>query len=322
MRARRRARDLDALLGEIEALNAGAMVHLIRGDAMSAAAAALDAAHLARGTGYEIAREHAAVSLSLAALNLEVRDDLVTRLGERVATAVRLGDCNLEIRARVAHGIALGDGGDFIEAARELNGALRLALAPCLTSYSTPARITANIANLYRKRAEWHVERGIDPSEDIEDTARFARRASTMAIEEGSVPILIDALAIHGRVLALEGRHERARALFRESVATGRAHRCRTSLSWVLCELGKVSLAMDDVPGARVAYADALEMSLEVAPSRKIEVACKGLAEVERRAGNELGERHWLQRAAAESEEYERMRCHTRKELEAFFSAD
>jgi tetratricopeptide (TPR) repeat protein len=322
MRARRRARDLDTVLGEVEALNAGAIVHLIRGDAMAAAAAALDAAHLACVPGTEIAREHARVTLSLAALTLEARDDIAARLADRVASAVRLGDCNLEIRARVAYGIALGDAGSFDDAARQLNAALRLALTPCVGMFSTPARVTANIANLYRKRAETHGAGGIDATEDRADAIRFARRACVMAIEEGSVPILIDGLAIHGRVLVLEGRLSRARALFLESIATGRSHRCRTGLAWVLCELAKVCVASDDISGARQAYTEALEVALELAPSRKVQVACAGLAEVEGLAGNEVGQRHWTHRAREEAAEYERMRGHTRRELEVFFAKD
>jgi len=90
----------------------------------------------------------------------------------------------------------------------------------------------------------------------------------------------------------------------------------------VLCELAGVCIASDDIAGARQAYTEALEVALELAPSRKVQVACAGLAEVERLAGNEGAQRHWSERATQEAEEYERMRGHTRRELEVFFAKD
>jgi hypothetical protein len=90
----------------------------------------------------------------------------------------------------------------------------------------------------------------------------------------------------------------------------------------VLCELARTCIASDDLAGARQAYTEALEVALELAPSRKVQVACAGLSEVEGLAGNDVGERHWRNRASQEEQEYERMRLHTGRELEAFFSAD
>ena len=62
LQARRRAQGLEIDVGEIEALNAAAMVHLIRGDTIAAVASALDACELARRTGDRSRYGHALVS--------------------------------------------------------------------------------------------------------------------------------------------------------------------------------------------------------------------------------------------------------------------
>src|SRR5262245_35978860 len=80
LQARRRAQGLDMGPGELEALNAAAIVHLIRGDSISAVAASMDACGIARRHGAEVRYGHAFVSLKLAAYNLGACDDVTGQL--------------------------------------------------------------------------------------------------------------------------------------------------------------------------------------------------------------------------------------------------
>ena len=319
-RARRRAHQLGT--GEAEALNAAAVVHLIRGDPISAVAAAIDAAHLAHRLGARAPLWHARVSLGVAANALGARDDVCLLLSRCVEEAIGQGDAELEVRSRVALGIALGDAWSFSAAQTEFARSLLIArIRPTGTS---PARITANVANLHRKRAgalaAAHYEE--EAVRECRESVSVAQRACVIAIEEGSLTILIDALAIHGCVLAQLGRPEHARALLAESAALGTSRRCRSPLPWVLCELGSVALELGDVPAARQAYTEALAIASELTPSRKIDAACHGLADVEARLGDGSAALKWRTRASEEAGAFDRARLQTRRQLEEFFSAE
>jgi tetratricopeptide (TPR) repeat protein len=320
-KARRKARELKLDVAEAEALNAAAVVHLIRGDAISAVAAAIDAANLARRLGVHAPLLHARVSLALAANVLGARDDVCTLLSQCVEAAMEIHDAELEVRARVALGVALGDAWSFNAAATEFARSLLVArIRPTGTS---PARITTNVANLHRKRAEAlaAARYEAEANRECRESISAAQRACVLAIEEGSLPTLIDALAIHGCVLATLGRPEHARALLAESVALGTSRRCRSPLPWVLCELGAIALVQDDVAAARQAYNEALAIASELTPSRKIEAACHGLADVEAKLGNGAGALQWRTRASEEAGEFDRARLQTRRQLEEFFAA-
>jgi len=299
--ARRHARSLETLRGEVEALNAAAIVHLIRGDAICAAAAAIDAADLARATDDPVLLGHARLSLAMARLTLELPGDHCAQLSAIVARCD--GDAAFEIRGRVILGVALGDAGRFDEAEVELRAALSLSRAN--ESTTTPGRIVTNIANLSRKRAIAATEPR-DIALACADGIWHAHWARSLAIEEGSVPVIVDALAVHGALLVRKGNPAEGAILLREAVATGRSNGCRTPLAWVLCELGALLAASGDMAGAREAYAEALEIGVQLTPSRKVQAACKGLADVEERCGNRDAAAMWRAREAAEGEAYRR----------------
>jgi hypothetical protein len=80
LQARRRAQGLELGAGEIEALSAAAIVHIIRGDSIAAVASAIDACGLARRAGRGALHPHALVSLKLAAYNLGACDDAIAAL--------------------------------------------------------------------------------------------------------------------------------------------------------------------------------------------------------------------------------------------------
>ena len=320
LQARRRAQGLEMDGGELEALNAAAIVHLIRGDSISAVATALDACGLARRTGSRNRYGHALVSLEMAAWNLAATDQVTGTLDRCAREAMELGDAPLEIRARAALGVVLGDSGRYDAAGREFRQALPLAVrGPNPTG---PARIVANLANLQRKQAAAHFAGGFEALalRAAEDASRLAAQASRMALEEGNVAVEIDALAIRGCAFHLRGEDGQARVLLRASVALGKGSRCPSSIVWVLCEAGRLALAAGDLDEARDAYVEALDIARELRPTRKIAVACNGLADVAAQSGDVACATQWRERAAEESAAFEIASLQTRSQIRQFFA--
>ena len=300
LHARRRAQGMEADEGELEALNAAAIVHIIRGDTIAAVAAALDACQLARRTGHRSLYGHALVSLKMSAYNLGACDDVVDTLDRTAREAAELGDIPLEIRARVGLGVVLGDEGRFGAAAREYGRALPLAQRH---PENSPARVTANIANLHRKMG------------DCVQAAELAQAARRLAVGESNVAVEIDALGIEGCVAELAGEWRRARDLMYSSIALGQASRCPTAVAWVQCELGRLGVTTGDLDTAIRAFRGVLDLAAELRPSRKIAVACAGLAEVETRRGNPAGYREWRDLASDETAQFEIARLQTHRQL-------
>ena len=316
--ARRRARDLEAHAGELEALNAAAIVHLLRRDVVSAVAAALDACDLGRRRNERSLLGHARVTLALAAFELEASADPTEELRSCAMEARWIGDNALQARARAALGVVLGDLGAFDEAAMELSRALLLARScECATS---PPRLTANIANLHRKRAWAHFAAG-EREAGLRETLsarEVARRAAALALEQGETSAQIDALGIAGAAAALAGDPEEALAAFSESIDVARRVRCRGTIAWVLLERARLALAAGDITAARRDYLEAHDLAMEVRPSRKVAAACRGLQEAAALAGDQDAARYWGERAAGEASEFDRLREQTRMQLEAF----
>ena len=315
LQARRQAQGVDNVRGELEALNAAAVVHLIRGDAVGAVAAALDARDLALRAGDRSLLAQAMVSLQMSAFILGAGSDVHGALRDCTREALESGDTAVEMRARLALGVVLGDGGHFDAAAYEFDRALRL--ADQHPGAASPARITANIANLHRKRATAHFAGGYEARalHECAEAIAMARHACRLAALEGAVSVEIDALAISGCAYEQRGEPARARVLLRESIALGRAARCPSAIVWVLGELGRMALAAGDTDDARAAYAEVLELARELRPSRKIAAACFGLADVEAHLGHADAARHWRERGAEEAAAFEIASLQTRRQI-------
>jgi len=317
LQARRRAKGLEIDLGELEALNAAAIVHMIRGDAIAAVAVAIDACDLARRTSNRTLLGHSLVSLKMSAYNLGACENVDEMLLHCIREAVELDDPAMEIRARVGLGVVLGDAGNFDAAEHEYTRALLLARRhPNATG---AARITANLANLHRKRAAAHFEEGLEARalHECAEAIRAAEWACQLAFEENNTAVQIDAMAIQGCAHGLRGDMQRAHSLLRASVALGQASRCPTAVAWVLCELGRHCVETDRLAEAHDAYTKVLDMGQELRPSRKIALACAGLAEVEAKLGNVTAARRWRERSADESAQFEIARLQTRRQLQA-----
>jgi tetratricopeptide (TPR) repeat protein len=315
MQARRRAQGLEMAPGELEALNAAAIVHLIRGDAIAAVAASMDACMLARRQGERVLYGHAFVSLKISAYNLGAVEDATGSLARCAHEACELADGAIELRARLALGSILGDQGKFDGAREEFLQALPL--SEVNRSVSGPSRVIANLANLHRKRAKAYFapDRQAEAMHEVRETIRVARHARRLARAEGHVPVEIDALGIEGCAHEQAGDAELARQALAASAELGRQSRCPTAVVWVLCELGRNRLAAGDLEGARAIYAEALEVAAEMRPSRKIAVACDGLAAVESVAGHVEQAQKWRERSADETAQFEIARLQTRQQL-------
>ena len=320
LHARRNAQLMEMEQGEGEALNAAAIVHLIRGDPVAAVATAIDASDLARRTGDEALLGHALVTLSLSACILGACDDALARLRRCADRAAETGQPSVEIRARVAIGILLGDRKRFDAATSQFDEALALARArPGLTN---PSRIVANVANLHRKRAVAAFGRGFEARalHHCAEAIRIAREAGELAVQEGAVSTRIDALGILGCVHKLRGDLARARASLGESIALGRTARVPSATLWVLCELGSLDLDAGRWEEAAQAYNEALRIALELRPSRKIAQACAGLAAASAGLGEASAAGDWRLRADFEAAEFNAASVRTRRQLEEFLA--
>jgi tetratricopeptide (TPR) repeat protein len=316
MQARRRAQGLEMAPGELDALNAAAIVHLIRGDAIAAVAASMDACILARRQGERVHYGHAFVSLEISAYNLGAVEDATGTLARCAHEASELGDGAIELRARLAIGAILGDRGKFDAAREEFLKALPL--SEVNRGVSGPSRVISNLANLHRKRAKAYFasDRHTDAMHEVREAIRVAGHAQRLARAEGHVPVEIDALAIEGCAHELAGDAQRAHAALAASAELGRQSRCPTAVVWVLCELGRNRQVAGDLKGARAAYKEALAIAAEMRPSRKIAVACDGLAAVESVAGNAELAHEWRERSADETAQFEIARLQTRQQLQ------
>ena len=182
---------------------------------------------------------------------------------------------------------------------------------------ASPARITANIANLHRKRAGAYLAQGYEAKglHECGLTIKVGREACRLAALEGAVSVEIDALAISGCAYEQRGEPARARVMLRESIALGRGARCPSAIVWVMCELARMSLAAGDMEDANAAYAEVLDLARELRPSRKIAAACFGLAEVAARQGEVAEAQRWRERGAEEAAAFEIASLQTRRQI-------
>jgi tetratricopeptide (TPR) repeat protein len=319
--ARTMAQGMELERGELEALNAAAIVHLLRGDSISAVAAAMDACDIARRIDDRALAAQARVSLHLSSFNLGARGDVEPGLRGCVADAMELLDRPLEVRARTALGVVYGDEGRFDAASFEFERALVTARLHGGTT--CPARLVSNLANLHRKRALAALAEGYEARalRECAEAVALARRACGLAAREGATPIEIDALGIWGCVRVIQGEPGHGRMLLEESVALGRGARWRPATVWVSCELGALLASLDHLEAARAAYAEAYETACTLRPSRKIALACEGLAHVAARRGEVADAELWRRKAEHEAAEYERVRRATRSQVESFLLA-
>jgi len=307
--------------GVLEATHAASIVHMIRGDSISAVAAAIDARQLAKRLGERSLEGHSRVNLCYAGFYLGTHQHAETELRECVEQAVAEKDAGLEIRARVGLGIVLGELGKFEAAPTHFRRAMKL--ADDHPGYTPPACIAVNIANLHLKSGSARLTTGhLDEAHvELVESARMAHQAFTLAVREEGVPASIDALGVQACALDLLGARDKALALLAYAVTLAGDTGARSAVLWVLCELARIRLLAGLHEGARAAYAQALDVASGLRPSAKVHVACSGIAEAEELLGRTGSAAQWRSRAAAEEAEFERWRRDTRWQLDRFLGA-
>jgi len=304
--------------GILVATNAASIVHMIRGDSISAVAAAIDTMVLARRLGDRSLQGHALVNLCYAGFDLGTHGDAEADLRKCIEHALADGDGGLEIRARVALGIVLGDVQRFELAPAQFRRALELIKDH--PGHTPPACIVANNANLHRKWGAAHLAEGRETEARMVliESVRLATEAFKLALHEEGIPAGIDALGTRAWALELLGERDKALALLSYAASLGGATGSRPAMLWVLCELGRIRFLAEDLDGARAAFNRALDVASGLRPCASISVACSGLAEVEAKLGHGTVAEQWKARAIEESADFERWRRDTRWQLERF----
>jgi tetratricopeptide (TPR) repeat protein len=294
---------------------------MIRGDAISAVAAAIDAHDLARRLGDRSTEGHARVSLCYAGFYLGTHVDAEADLRRCLDQAIAEGDAGLEIRARVGLGIVLGELGKFEMAPTHFRRALTLAHEH--PNFTPPACIAVNMANLHLKSGSARLASGHadDARVELVESARMAREAFDLAVREEGVPASVDALGVRACALELLGAGDKALALLAYAVSLGNESGARSAVLWILCELGRMRLHAGLFDGARAAYAQALDAASALRPSAKIHLACAGIAEAEEKLGRAESAAQWRARAASEEADFEVWRRDTRWQLDRFLAA-
>jgi tetratricopeptide (TPR) repeat protein len=290
--------------GILEATNAASIVHMIRGDSISAVAAAIDAHQLAHRLGERSLAGHARVNLCYAGFYHGTQQDAAEVLHRCVDQAVAEKDVGLEIRSRVGLGIVLSELGKYETPATHFDRAMELAESH--PHFTPPACIAVNFANHYLRAGE------------LEESAWMADQAFRLALGEEGIPAGIDALGV--RALALErlGAGDKALALLAYAVTLGGEALPRGVVLWVLCELARVRFLAAQYEGSRHAWLQALDIATVLRPSAKIHLACAGLADVEAKLGNDEVAAQWRARAKSEEVDFASWRDDTRLQLDRF----
>ena len=189
----------------LEATHAASIVHLIRGDSISAVAAATDAFDLARRLGDASLEGHARVSLCFSGSELGTHEEAEKDLRRCIDQAVAAQDAGLEIRARVALGIVLGDHGHFELAPSQFQRAM--ALARDHPGFTPPGCIAVNLANVHRKCAAAHLEAGRreEAKGQLAEALRVAEEAFRLSLLDEGVPAAVEALGIRACALEMLG---------------------------------------------------------------------------------------------------------------------
>jgi tetratricopeptide (TPR) repeat protein len=307
--------------GVLEATHAASMVHMIRGDSISAVAAAIDAYELARRLGESSLQGHARVNLCYVGFYLGTLDEAEADLRGCVEQAVRASDIGLEIRARVGLGIVLCETGRFEAAPSHFRKALKLSEEH--PGYTPPACITVNLANLHLKSGTARIASGQREEAQLElvESARIAEQGFRLAMRDEGIPAGIDALGVRACALDLLGARDKALALLAYAVTLGDSMSTRSAVLWILCELARIRALAGLHDGARAAFTQALDIASGLRPNAKIHLACAGIAHAEAKLGRDASAAQWRARAVAEEAEFERWRRDTRWQLQRFMGA-
>lgn len=314
-KARRLAQERGSIADELAALNAGALCQRLRGDVISAVAAAVDAHALASHIGDRAMLCHALCTIGSAAYAFDTLDESAGLLESCAAEAVAIGDAELEIRVRDELGVVLGDMKAFDRAQAEFDRALTLVGQHGHDRHR--ARLLMRIGNLYKKRAAAAPE---GPRSEAAELARqqcenWAHRALDAARGDAAAQLRVNVLSMLGQLE--QGRGDSRAALDWLQQALGLAQRTsrRAPVPHLLTEIGKLHEQRGDVDEARLAYEEAFAEAGSLRPTWRLAEIGHLLADLELRAGNGGQAAQWRALADEEHVKFERTRAQAKRQI-------
>lgn len=317
LKARKLALESGAIHDELLALNAGAICQRLRGDVISAVAAAVDAHALAGKLNDRSMLCHALCTIGSAAYALDTLGESASLLESCATEAVAIGDAELEIRVRDELGVVLGDMKQFAAAQAEFDRASQLIEEHNQVRHR--ARLLMRVGNLYKKRAAAAQQDGQD---ELAEQARqqcenWAHRALDAAKGDAAAHLRVNVLSMLGQLDL--GRGDARSALDWLQQALGLAHRTsrRAPVPHLLTEIGKIHETRGDVEEARLAYEEAFAEAGALRPTWRLAEISHLLADLEAGAGDQERADKWRERAEEEQAQFERTRTQAKQQMAA-----
>lgn len=300
--------------GETIVLNGVALLHSIRGDFWASLACSVDGFFLSQKNGDRCGMAHAMTMLAGALLLMTPIESEIGLLRSALAIAEEERDMRLQVRIHNLLGILLGDLQCFSEAEVHLD--LGLVLSECDKSGFDRWRVMANIANLYRKRAEVECAHGNERCEEYcASGIALIARVEEHCREQGKVPVLLDTLRIGGMLQALLGRSDLAATQYAAAWKLAVEKKQRSVLPSLAIEIGRMELDCGRLNSAEATLTDGLREAAQYRPSPKASGLCEQMARLHQMRGDERGEAHWHAEAALARKNFDALKLEARKQL-------
>jgi tetratricopeptide (TPR) repeat protein len=314
-RARKLAQQRRNTHEELLALNAAAICQRLRGDVISAVAAAVDAHTLANRVGDRAMLYHALCTIGSSAFALDTLDEAARLLERCVEGAMAIGDPQLEIRARDELGVVWGDMKHFDLAQAELDRALKL--VDQHNEHRHRARVLMRIGNLNKKQASAAKKAGREEEAEQfrQRCEHWAHRALDAAKGESAAYLRLNVLSMLGQLEI--GRGDERAALEWLHQALGLAHRSsrRAPIPHLLTEIGKLEEARGDLNEARLAYEEAFAEADSMRPTWRLSEIGFLLADLEERSDNPDAAAKWREIAKNEQGQFEISRQQAKQQM-------
>jgi tetratricopeptide (TPR) repeat protein len=303
--------------GEMHALNASAMCHMMGGDDISAVGAAIDAFNLAQKLGNHRGMAHAITTVVGGTMSSTLFPNTVETLRTIIEFSVAERDMDLQIRARSASGLALTEFQMYEQADLEIGRALSLAAQKCPQSFSL-SRILLNRALLYWKKKSTLAASGlIEQGESAQKVATdIADEVHQLAVDEDNPPIVAFSMSLAGMLARENGNYQLAVTMLQSALNTARRCHLFGRIPFILVELASAHKQLDDNGAFAGNMGIALNEANAIKPSQCVAKICEQLSKfaTDSRSADEV--EFWTRRATAEKEEFEAARLQMQRQVE------
>jgi hypothetical protein len=310
-----RARLAKDTRGEIIAMNAAALMHSIRGDFWASLAGSIDAFFKAQEHHDRLGMAHAMTMLAGALVLMTPDESEIGLLGNALTIAEEEQDVRLQVRIHNLFGILHGDVANFNEA--EMHFDLALVLAECDESSLDRWRLTANIANLGRKRAKFAHESGaMDYCADhCNRSLELIARVEAHCLAHGKIPILLDASRIAGMLHVLQDRADLAAGKFTTAWNLALDKKQRSVLPALGLDVARLAIAAGALDDAENTITEALLEAAQTRPSPKAAALHELMAACQHARGDHRGEALSLAAAVSARSEFEALKREARRQI-------